>query len=159
MMLFRSHWILPLAFTLLGLIAALFTVKALPSATFITSAQPPDIKAAIEQSTSADKLGAIVERRKLKLGIEDLRRRVSFTAIKPDEIVVSFDYGETLAARQVVVDLVQGIGDTGKAPIVSLELGKRKPEPSPIRITVGLVAGFLLGFTLRQFVVRAKPSL
>jgi hypothetical protein len=32
-------------------------------------------------------------------------------------------------------------------------LGKKKPQPSPVRIAIGLVAGFLLGFTLRQFVV------
>jgi hypothetical protein len=142
---------LPLLFTMLGLLAALFTVKALPSATFITSAQPQETRTAIAQSMTDDKLRAIIEKRKVKLGLEEVKQRITTTAVKPDEIVVSFDYNETLAARQVVVDLVQAIGDTGKAPIVALELGKKKPEASPVRIAIGMVAGFLLGFSLRQF--------
>jgi hypothetical protein len=148
-----NRWILPAAFTILGLALSIWTVKGLPSATFLTAASPSDITIAIQQAMTDAKLTSILEKRAIKLTLEQMKQRITTTPLKPDEIVVSFDYAETLAARQVVVDLVQAIGDTGKAPILALELGKKKPKPSPVRIAIGMVAGFLLGFTLRQFVV------
>ncbi len=150
MILLKSRWILPLVFTILGLVLSIWTVKALPSATFITSAQPSDITIAVQQAMTDAKLTAIIEKRNIKLSLDEVKQRITTTPVKPDEIVVSFDYGEMLAARQVVVDLVQAVGDTGKAPIMALELGKKKPQPSPVRIALGMVAGFLLGFTLRH---------
>ena len=153
MILLRSRWILPLVFTALGLTAGLWTVKALPSATFITSAQQSDITAAVQQAMTDAKLTAIIEKRNIKLSLDEVKQRITTTPVKPDEIVVSFDYGEMLAARQVVVDLVQAIGDTGKVPILAMEIGKRKPQVSPVRIAIGMVVGFLLGFTLRKIAV------
>jgi len=150
LILLKSRWILPLVFTILGLVLSIWTVKALPSATFITSAQPSDITIAVQQAMTDAKLTAIIEKRNIKLSLDEVKQRITTTPVKPDEIVVSFDYGEMLAARQVVVDLVQAVGDTGKAPIMALELGKKKPQPSPVRIALGMVAGFLLGFTLRH---------
>jgi hypothetical protein len=153
MKLIRNRWIIPFASTLLGLALAIWTVKGLASATFLTSASTGEVEAATQQAMTEAKLTAIKDKRGVKLSLDEMKRQLSVSTVKADEVVVSFDYSETLAARQVVVDLVQAIGDTGKVPILAMELGKKKPQPSPVRIAIGMVAGFLLGFTLRQFVV------
>ena len=147
-----SHWMLPLAFAAAGVAVAMFSVKPLASATFITSAQPQDIPAAFEQALSAAKIAPIIEKRKLKLSVDEVRQHITITTVKPDEFLVSFDYEDAAAARAVVVDVIQKIGDTGKVPIVSLELGRKKPQASAVRLGLGAVIGFALGYLLRTII-------
>ena len=94
------------------------------------------------------KLAAIIENRKLPMALDEVKKRLELTPVKTDEVVVSFDYKETHAARVVLVDVVKNIGE--QIPIVALELGSKKPQPSPVRGALGAVLGAALGVALHM---------